>query len=360
MYPRIDDRGDLLVVDLGGEYKVASTAVNGGLRWARYILVKTVEKDFNTEDYNAYTRDLLRSQNLPGQAIVMLTAVDVGKRIVEKGDHTWVLATVGLTNPACIEMEELYRAPPISTINLVVVSLHPLSDQALLDLLRVAAEAKAAAVTDILPWCTSRPLGTSSDAITVAAPPGRGLAWSGLATIHGNEAARLVWRAVVKGDNRSVDERLKGILGVSIDELVDDATRLYRAAPIPGVSPGKAREAIRREMARMLKDPNLWTLLTAAREADLHARASSIPGLAREEYLNDTKGLVADEVLAAGIALYLQGWKGLMAAYWVDREKTRLGLRIADLPGLLDDAAAALIGSALSRVYDKLLQGEEG
>lgn len=357
MYPRIDDRGDMVVVDLGREYRVASTAVNGGLKWARYILVKTVEKDFNTEDYDTYTRNLLKSSNLPSQTIVMLTAVDVAKRIVEEGDHTWVLATVGLTNPACTEMEELYKAPPSSTINLIVVSLHPLTDQALLDLLRVAAEAKAAAVSDILPWCTSRPIGTSSDAITVASPPGRGLAWSGLATIHGNEAARLVWRAVVKGDDRSLEERIKGVLGVGIDELVEDAVRLYKEAPVPGTSPEEAERLVRRELAKVLRDSNLWALLIAAREADLHARAGSIPGLSREEYLSDTRGLIADEILAAGAALYLQGWKGLMATYWVDRTKDAKRLSIASLPGLLDDMAAALIGSTLSRIYDKLLQG---
>ncbi len=358
--PRIELSGRSLLIDLGEPHRVASTSVNGGLRTGRYIVVHTVGGDFKTCDYREYVERVIEDLGLGEEPIVMLTAVDVASHRAAEGEHVWALVTVGLSHPTCIGMEEAFQAPQVSTINLVVVSLNPLTDAGLLDMLRVVAEAKASAVSDLLPWCPTRPTGTVSDAITVASPIGpKAMPWSGMATLHGGEAARLVHKIIVEADDRSLESRLKGALGLGLDELVEDAVKLYSTAPVPGVSTGRVREIVKEEISRMLKDPNVWAILVAAREADLHARTSTIPLLPGESYLKDTPGLVADEVLAASLALYIQGWKGLMAAYWVDREKHKLGLALASLPGLLDDIASALVGAALSRVYDSLL-GDRG
>ena len=360
MPPRIELDGRSLIIDLGEPHRVASTSVNGGLRTGRYIVIHTVGDDFKTCDYREYVERVIGDLGLSEEPIVMHTAVDVASRRVAEGEHVWALATVGLSHPTCIGMEEVFQAPQISTINLVVVSMNPLTDAGLLDMLRVVAEAKASAVSDLLPWCQTRPTGTVSDAITVASPIGsKAMPWSGMATLHGREAARLVHRIIVEADDRGLESRLKGILGLGVDELVEDAVKLYSMAPVPGISTIEARGMLKEEIGRILKDPNVWAILTAAREADLHARTSTIPLLPGESYLEDTPGLIADEVLAASLALYIQGWKGLMAAYWVDREKHKLGLKLASLPGLLDDMASALAGSALSRVYDRLL-GDRG
>ncbi|MEB3774318.1 MAG: adenosylcobinamide amidohydrolase [Desulfurococcales archaeon] len=355
---RVRVRGDILEIDLEAVHLVASTGVNGGLRESRHIIIRSVGEDLDYEGVEDLVRDAVRRAGV-GDAVVLLTAVDVGDYIELEGGSVWLLATVGLTHPACIDMEEVYEAPRTSTINIVAVSKAPLKPPALLDMLKTVAEAKAATSSDLLLGCMSRPVGTVSDAIAVAAPQGGGAPWSGIATRIGNEAARLVREAIRRGDRRGIDSRLRGVLGIGVEELVRDALAMYSTAPAPGLDARGVEGLIRLAMERFLRDPNTWALLVAARELDYHARAGSIPGLGADEYKGDTRGLVADEVLAASLSLYLQGWKGLMAAYWVDRSKDMVGLRLAGLPGFLDDIAAALVGAALSRVYDEVLHRED-
>ena len=358
--PRVERRGNLLVVDLGEPARVASTGVDGGARRARYIIVRQV---LEGEDYTRHDRlveDALEAAGVGrDEAVTLLTAANIGGAMVEEGEHVWVMATVGLTHPACIGARGRWQAPRVpGTINIVAATRLPVSWQGLLDMLRVAAEAKAAAVSDIMLWCRGRPVGTVSDAVVVAGREpgsGGGVAWSGLATVHGSELALLVHRAVVRGDGRSLDRRLRDVIGMGIDDIVGDVARAYEASPVPGVGVDEVRARARRLLESILGDPNTWILLYTARDADIHARAGAVPGISPAGYDDDPRGLVVDELHASMLALYIQGWKGLLAAYWIDREKHRLGLKLAGLPAMLDDAAAALVGAVLSRVLDEVM-----
>lgn len=359
--PRVERRRGLAVIRLPGprRWRAASTGVGGGVRAVRAVVVARS----GGGDPWREAREAAEAAGLdPSEAVTLLTAVDPGERLVVKaGSRAWAAATVAPSHPVCPGSGG-HEAPPepgaAGTINVVVASRDPLGDPGLLDLLRVGAEAKAAASWDLGLWCPGRPVGTASDAVAAVAPaPGEGepgLAWSGHATVHGGEAGRLVYEAVLEGDPRGPGERLRGLIGVGPRELVEAALTVYRERPAPHVPPGEFRGLLEGILDSWLGDPNLWLLLACAREADARARSGSLPGLPRGSYEGDPPFIVADEVAAAMISLYLQGWKGLMAAYWVDREKGRIAPWLARLPPMLDDAASALVGSLLSRALDEV------
>ena len=349
--PRIEKSSGALIVDLGGEWLVASTGVDGGLRRARYIVVARSEGGDPWREASKALEELGLEKD---RAVTLLTAVDPSKARSAWGEEAFAAVTVGLSSPSCIGGER-FEAPKLSTINVVAVVKRPLTEAGLLDLLRTVAEAKTAAARDLGLWCgdAGPPLGTVSDAIAVAAPlEGDGLLpWSGAGTVHGGEAAELVYRLVLEGDERSMEERLAGLIGVGLDSLVADAVRAYSSAPVPGVEASEFAGMIREILEQALRDQNVWTLLAAARGAHDYLKASL------KEYTGDPRGLIADELIGSMIALYINGWRGLLAAYWLDRRKKDLGLGIAGLPPMLDDAAAGLLGGAYSRLLDDIVGG---
>jgi len=348
---RVSLVGDSLVIDMGLQLHVASSL--HGLRRARYIVFHYVDEDFTVDDVDSLSRRLLAGLGLPvGDSLVFFTAVERGKHIGVRDGPVHVYATVGLKPPVCINYDSLYEPPLAGTINVLAVAYEPLSEPALIDLFRVVVEAKTLAASMLGLRCKGRAAGTVTDAIAVAAPVRpRGHRWAGMATRLGNRAARLVWRAVVAGDERSVEERLRGFLGVGLRELVEDAAKLYAEAPLG--DPGGFEKIFAEKLAMVLRDPNVWSLIIAARELDLYGSSGLIPGVSEEEFNRDSGRIVADEVMGSMLALYLAGFKGLLATYWVDREKDRLGLHLSRLPVFEDDIAAALVGSILARIYDE-------
>ncbi len=354
---RIEARPGSLLVDLSGFYTAASTVE--GLSRVSYVVFNYVDKGFRCSDPRGYRRRVARSLGLnPEETLVFITAVEEGSYIHLHGDQVELVATVGLRPPACVEQETLYE-PAVATINMLVFTEEPVTVAALLDLLRVASEAKALASAVLLLRCPGPPSpasGTVTDAVAAVGPVSSdGAPWAGMATRLGNEAARLAYRAVLMSDNRGPEERLRDILGLGVEELLDDMERLYSTAPVPGVDAAEARRMLHRMLVELLRDPNVWAFLAAARWLDIMGHSGALPGVDPESFDADTKAIVADEALASMLALYVSGFRGLLAAYWVDRSKRRLGLRLAELPVFEDDAASALTGSLLSLLYTRLL-----
>ncbi len=354
---RLVEHRNTLIVELGGRYTVASTVA--GVTEASHVVFRRVPRDFNVRDVEGFREGVLRELGLPRGTPVFLTAVDPSRRVYLADSGVHVVATVGLEPVVCIEEEGSWEPPRASTINVLVVVEEPvLTMPALLELLAVAASSRTLAASLSLAWCKGRPLGTVTDAFAVAGRVGSGgVAWAGPATSLGWRVARLVRDAVLSGDSRGLGERLKGAIGLDLDEVLGDALRLYSEAPVPGVAREEAERLLRRILERLLRDPNIWALLVAVRAADEHGAAGAIPGLTRDEYETDSPRIIADELLGAALAVYAAGFRGLLAAYWVDRVKEKLGLRLSKLPVFADDAASALIGSALALLYDRLLGG---
>ncbi len=344
---------DDLIVDFGEELAVVTTAHPRGLVKSRHVVIHRVNDD--PERPEEIKESVRRSLGLPEDVPVMLTAVDVGRHRILEGKLVGLATTVGLAHPSCPGMSPSYKPFRASTINLVVWTYEHLTVSAMLDLLRTVSEAKAAAAADLGLRCSGRATGTVSDALVVAARADeRGYLWAGPATTIGSEASRLTYEAV-KSFAPPPEERLKDLVGLSLEDLVADGVTLYSSAPVPGV-PGEATvPALREELERLLRDPNVWALVYAARELDLIGASGLLPGLGADEFAADSKKVIADELLATALSLYINGFRALTATYWADTLKERLGLRLSALPMFEDDIAAALVASALSRVYDRLL-----
>jgi phosphatidylglycerophosphatase A len=59
--------------------------------------------------------------------------------------------------------------------------------------------------------------------------------------------------------------------------------------------------------------------------------------------------------MGKAIAEYLNGFKGLLAYYWIDRikEGDKDLEDLSGLPPMTDDVVGAIVGGVLSRIYDK-------
>ncbi|MEM4868581.1 MAG: hypothetical protein QXK54_07180, partial [Ignisphaera sp.] len=71
-------------------------------------------------------------------------------------------------------------------------------------------------------------------------------------------------------------------------------------------------------------------------------------------YKSDSPGIIVDELVGKALAEYINGFKGLLMYYWIERLKERGETPILKLlPPIADDIVAALIGGILSKIYDK-------
>ena len=355
----LDGERDALVVLLGSHYNFITTLPYQP-REANVIVFKRVQKDFRCDDLKSFYRKL-RADLGYDSSIVFLTAAPLDDHlyVVNNEGTIAVIATVGLEPPVCPGHGSLYE-PLIGTINIAVVVDYNLTYSALVDLLRVIVEAKSVAVSELLLRCDVRSPGTVTDAIAVG---GRlmeedGYINMGMSTTVGGWVSGVVYRGLIEIGLRrlGLEGLLRNIIGLSLDELVNLVVELYKEAPVPGVTLESVRVKARRLIEGILRDPNVWSLLVAARELDLHATAGSIPWLKVEDHLSDSKAVVADELLAFALSLYIAGFRGLLATYWVERLKER-GLIPLRLPQFEDDVVSALVGSTLSILYTRLLGG---
>ncbi len=346
---------------------ISSTIVGGGLGELTHVVFHRVDRDFNEPSPKAYARSLVLGLGLPvDTSAVFLTAVDVVREHVELSlgnEDAWIIATIGLSPLACIGGSRAigYEA---STINVLLATSRVLSNNALVDLVSLIASTKTLALVDLGLSCSSggRVFSTITDAVIVASKKedeqGPVEIYGGPATRLGALVAEKLYELILGYglEKKNIHERFQDIFSEPVEWVVDRALEAYRNAPIPGVEYSEVRESIRSELELLLKDPNIWALGIAAKSLDYYGRAGSIPSLPRREYLADSKRMVADELLGISLALYINGWKALFSYYWIDRVKNSIS-GLGDKPMFIDDILASLIGSILSRVYDKYLTG---
>ena len=331
-----------------------------GFKRVKHVIVHRVDvAELERLGYWRYREELIRSLGLEhAETAVLMTAAELARLSLQAGSDFLVLVTVGLGAAACPELVgvRIFEQPAPSTINVLVWVSTPLSEAGIADLFRGAAEAKAVASTFLPLRCPRyRPMGTTSDAILVAAPLARGgAAWCGPATRCGAEAIAAVFEAVLLAASRTAVDDPLDVLGTSEDMIVSDFRKLYSQAPIEGLDPEEAAEAIVRVLRRLLGNVDVKLMLTAAYELDRHLNALRLV----RGYEEDPRWITADELLATALALYLAGFRGLLSTYWVDRVKQELGLEMARLGVFSDDVIAALLGSALTRLLEALHGGE--
>lgn len=208
---RVSLRDATLVVELGEERRVLSSAVlGGGLGWAQAWLAATVPGDYSRTDPAVDLADRAAELALPLPVVGMLTAAEVAKYERASSGAATVLATVGLGHPLAACGMRPRGLPKVGTINLLVVVEEGLDDAALVGAAQTAVEAKAQALAAgglRAVNAVGPATGTATDALCIAARRGGGLSFAGPATRVGADIARSVFTAVHAGVLRDQAER---------------------------------------------------------------------------------------------------------------------------------------------------------
>ncbi len=364
MKPTVEIDGNALIVDLNGDYRsISSTMHNGGIQRITHVLIEHVDKCTKECLAPQYSIDIIKSHGLnPEATALFLTGASLPEQsTVKSRDEVFTLVTAGFTPMYCTMGAE-DQARETGTINTVIAVDKCITDQAAVELIALASSAKTAALADAALGCgpgKGRALATGTDAILVAYRECRGgESFAGPLTGLGSMVSRMIYDSIAELASKiSLEDRFRHITGITLGELKEVALKYYSKAPVPGLPRGEAAGLIDRLTRRVLRDPNTWLLLLAARSLDDSGLSGTVPLLPRRDYIQDTRGVVADELLGIALSMYINGWKGLFAYYWIDRVKDRESLP-GSLPMFTDDIIGALVGGVLSRLYDEALHRE--
>jgi adenosylcobinamide hydrolase len=193
----------MLALDFGSARRVLSSAVlGGGLTAARSWINVTVPHDYARTDPAADLAGRAARLRLPGPVIGMLTAADVRRHELHRHGRATAFATVGVGHALAAAGTRPRAAPPVGTINLLVVVDAALDDAALAGAAQTAVEAKAQALADAGVRAGNHDgfaTGTATDSFAIAALPGGGTPFAGPATRVGADIARAVLGAVRAG-----------------------------------------------------------------------------------------------------------------------------------------------------------------
>ena len=358
---RVRERSsDLLLIDLGREMMTISTAGCPRIyENIRYLVFKRVPRDFSRTDLDRYCREISREIGLePEEATIFLTAVDLStyayERVEERDLVVEIYATIGIEHPICLMSQQDPRGE-IGTINIAVITSKSLGRAGLADLFRLVSEIKGVLLALGGLDCVNSPfIGTASDATAVAAPAGEDR-FAGAATELGGVVIKTLTKLLRRELKRiySSDFAVRSLGVENFDELIRLTMKIYRFAAVPGLEESVIERDLREEYERVLSDPNTILLIRGVRLLEQVLGVDLIPGIDREEYARDAAGLVVDELLGKALAEYVNGFRGLLAYYWIERLKERDLEEIREKPPLTDDLLSSLIGGVLSRIYDK-------
>lgn len=196
--------------------KVVSSAVhNAGIGWYDTLLNRSIAKDYNIERVTEETLQfLMDNQFSPTSTVVMLTAVPAHTVAIQSftGTHCniTVMVTAGIGNS--IDVSRAYErndAPYIGTINTWVIVNGKLSDEAFLQAMMTATEAKTKAlqemcITDAKTGTIAT--GTATDSLLIAATQhGADLPYAGPIT----ELGKLIGRGVFETTVQAISNYIK-------------------------------------------------------------------------------------------------------------------------------------------------------
>ena len=361
---------DSLIIELEGKYlTLSTTSYGGGLRSINTVVFTRVTKQFN-EDPIDYSRNLLKKLSLPlTESIVFLTAADIHNRYVIEEDYragVTLAMTLGIDPIACVggvtrRIKDDNISSHYGTINIFIAVNKPLSVRSLAELLMLASAVKALALTDLCLMCSDsrRAYSSAVDAIAVAGQIGStDNAYVGPVTLVGSAISELIYKSIIRLALKDLDRnsRFNLLTGLRIDEIKRSIYEVYdKLLKVPNINTSEVKKVIDEVVNEELRDPNVWILLTAFKYPEILSSIGWIPGLSRSEYEADSIKIIADEVLGMTLSTYINGLKGLMSYYWLDRIKERIST-LKDRPPFNDDLLVSFMGSIISKVLDRVLR----
>jgi adenosylcobinamide hydrolase len=203
--------GPYLLIESGHPLRTLNSAPwGGGFGTHRVLINRQVHKAYRCDDPLAEMNDFLTARGYePSEAACMLTAAkveDAGFSAMALGVQVCTWVTVGLGNKARAGMDLPRSALFPGTINIIALIDGCLTDEAMVNAVITATEAKAAALQDLgVRVGDTGPLatGTTTDAVLIAATQ-RGLAcrYAGTATELGYLIGRTVYEAAVQSGRK--------------------------------------------------------------------------------------------------------------------------------------------------------------
>lgn len=332
------DRGSDYVLVRGPFRVLSSAAFNGGYREAEAIANVQVSKDFDY-DYRQVFQEFgarLSLRNFVG----LLTAAPVAKSVVASEDGVTVVVSAGLG-----------QSLRVGTVNAIVVVERDLTSSAMVNVVIVASEAKAAAFRDLDLRAGVEPAtGTVTDAVAVACTGHESVEFAGPATEVGQVVTRLVARGVKEAlasmegitASRPLPVRLEE-RGITLESIVAAALALWAPSAEYGSSRRQIAARFRRMLARHLADVNVAAFLEAAFLLEDALRAGRLP------VKGDPVDLMADDVMGLTLAEYLAGKRAVFNFERYDHAKPGV---IANLGPFLDDAIAGLIAGTMTKAFE--------
>ena len=167
---------------LRGDFRAASTGVDGGLRGVTTIFNHTVGRDFDHTDPLRQMENLMLGMGFSRDFFGLLTAVAIRTTCILHYDFITLFVTAGLTPP---------DHASDGTINIIVHSSEGFTDGGLLGALLTVAMAKA----DALRALGHSISGTATDAVVVASEGTACHVYAGTAT----EPGRRIYEAAFRG-----------------------------------------------------------------------------------------------------------------------------------------------------------------
>ncbi len=364
-FHKVDDY-KVMVVQLPQRMRVLSTTIlNGAFTETDTIVMVQVPISYLGAEPEEEVRSIVKRLGLGLATVGFMTAADMEKVISVKeesynGMEAIAIATAGVKNAVYAGelIPERVKAllGKAHTINTIVVLGVPLHDTGLANAIITATEAKSAALMD----CKVRGTGTTSDAIAVLCPIGKGEKYAGTATDIGICLARAVRGAVAESVLKWYARegpmdylQLLDEVGVTVGNMWEAASALI--IPNESWSEDFLQERFVAKLQSLRQDVNVTSLIYAAILIDDAGNRNEIFGLDQDRFKEDPVHLLADEVLGIGLAEFLTGTKGLFEYIRYDKKKPGV---LGELGPFLDDIVASLIGSVMSMIYSELLEKE--
>jgi adenosylcobinamide amidohydrolase len=176
---------------------VASAATGGGLGLRHWIVNAQVARDYARTDIDAHLAEIAAANRCVGTGVGMLTAASVTRTRRHTDGEVTAFASVGLGHPTwAADRDGAMTVWMPGTINIVVFLSRPMTDDALVNTVITATEAKTQALVEQDVPGT----GTASDALCVVAPvAGTRDRFGGPRSTVGSQLARAVHSAVRSG-----------------------------------------------------------------------------------------------------------------------------------------------------------------
>jgi alpha-ribazole phosphatase CobZ len=352
-----------LVIESNLEMEVLSSAVyRGGRQKAKFIINHKVSKNFNHKNPSLYLKNKIKELGLPIKSTVgLMTAADVHKAAIIDENPIKVITTAGLSNSITAGDDIILQN--YGTINTIIIIDGILKENAFVDAIITATEAKTVALSqlDIRSRISKgQATGTTTDAIIIASTgQGEKYEYAGTATKIGNIIAKSVIKSVTEAiklqenitQSRSMLKRLEE-RGITLDDLINTGMELYIHHPSMGTIEN-AKRTLKEILLESMNDINVASLIIAGMRVEEDGKRGLIPGITAEEFIKDPVSLVADELIGMAIADYIAGSRGIFEYVRFDRIKPGI---LKKLGPFMDDVIGALIGGSSSLMYTKLLK----